>query len=142
MLPCFCLSDRWTVWVCQQVAPDEQFDWAIRYQDALRAAPLVAGGLGIVAVLVNRLMSGVRSQYHLLGNIRPIKKETASLQPCGNCAVHDDRRSPRGGRHAMSLMQDTEAQHTHTLHMGLPVCRDASLVSGGSHVSQHWADSA
>ncbi|KAK9909222.1 hypothetical protein WJX75_009014 [Coccomyxa subellipsoidea] len=43
----------------QQVAPDEEFDWAARYQGALRTVPLAAGALGILGVLVNRLLSGI-----------------------------------------------------------------------------------
>ena len=43
-----------------QVAPDEEYDWALRYQGRLRALPLATGALGITAVLVNRLASGVR----------------------------------------------------------------------------------
>lgn len=42
-----------------QIAPDEEFDWAARYEDKLRTVPLAAGALGIVGVLVNRLVSGV-----------------------------------------------------------------------------------
>ncbi len=39
---------------------DEEFDWAARYQSALRALPLAAGAAGLFGVLVNRLVSGVR----------------------------------------------------------------------------------
>ncbi|CAL8460765.1 g296 [Coccomyxa elongata] len=42
-----------------QVAPDEEFDWAARYEGTLRTVPLAAGALGIVGVLVNRLVSGI-----------------------------------------------------------------------------------
>ncbi len=38
---------------------DEEFDWAARYQPALRALPLAAGGTGLVGALLNRLLSGV-----------------------------------------------------------------------------------
>ncbi|BDA41806.1 Protein COFACTOR ASSEMBLY OF COMPLEX C SUBUNIT B CCB4, chloplastic [Coccomyxa sp. Obi] len=41
------------------VAPDEEFDWAARYEGTLRTVPLAAGALGIVGVLVNRLVSGI-----------------------------------------------------------------------------------
>lgn len=47
-----------------QVAPDEEFDWAARYQGALRTVPLATGALGIVGVLVNRLVSGVSTILH------------------------------------------------------------------------------
>jgi hypothetical protein len=47
-----------------QVAPDEEFDWAARYQGALRTVPLAAGALGILGVLVNRLLSGVSKAGH------------------------------------------------------------------------------
>jgi hypothetical protein len=43
-----------------QVPADEEFDWAARYQSALRALPLAAGAAGLFGVLVNRLVSGVR----------------------------------------------------------------------------------
>ena len=42
-----------------QVAPDEAFDWVVRYQSRIRVAPLIAGGIGITGVLANRLLSGV-----------------------------------------------------------------------------------
>ena len=45
----------------RQVPADEEFDWAARYQPALRALPLAAGGAGLVGALLNRLLSGVRS---------------------------------------------------------------------------------
>jgi len=44
-----------------QVPADEEFDWAARYQPALRALPLAAGGAGLVGALLNRLLSGVRA---------------------------------------------------------------------------------
>ena len=43
-----------------QVKPDEDYDWAVRYQGALRSIPLAAGALGICGVLANRVVSGVR----------------------------------------------------------------------------------
>ena len=46
-------------WVAQ-VPADEEFDWAARYQSALRSLPLAAGAAGLLGVLVNRLVSGVR----------------------------------------------------------------------------------
>lgn len=42
-----------------QVKPDEDYDWAVRYQGALRSIPLAAGALGICGVLANRVVSGV-----------------------------------------------------------------------------------
>ena len=42
-----------------QVAPDEEYDWVVRYQSRIRVAPLIAGGVGITGVLANRLFSGV-----------------------------------------------------------------------------------
>ncbi len=39
--------------------PDEDFDWAVRFEGALRSVPLAAGALGIGGVLANRLASGV-----------------------------------------------------------------------------------
>ena len=42
-----------------QVKPDEDYDWAMRYQGALRSIPLAAGALGICGVLANRVVSGV-----------------------------------------------------------------------------------
>jgi hypothetical protein len=41
------------------VPPDEDFDWAVRFEGALRSVPLAAGALGIGGVLANRLASGV-----------------------------------------------------------------------------------
>ena len=46
-----------------QAAPDEQFDWVIRYQSSIRVIPLIAGGVGILGVLANRLISGVRLAF-------------------------------------------------------------------------------
>ena len=46
-----------------QAAPDEKFDWVIRYQSRIRVIPLIAGGLGILGVLANRLISGVRLDF-------------------------------------------------------------------------------
>lgn len=43
-----------------QAAGEE--DWVGRNVDVLRAVPLVAGGLGVTGVLVNRLASGVRQK--------------------------------------------------------------------------------
>ena len=43
-----------------QAAPDEKFDWVIRYQTKIRVVPLIAGGVGILGVLANRIISGVR----------------------------------------------------------------------------------
>lgn len=45
--------------VPMQVAPDEEYDWVVRYQSKIRLAPLVAGGVGILGVLANRVISGV-----------------------------------------------------------------------------------
>ena len=42
-----------------QVAPDEEYDWVVRYQSKIRLAPLLAGGVGILGVLANRVISGV-----------------------------------------------------------------------------------
>ncbi|CAK0745940.1 hypothetical protein CVIRNUC_001656 [Coccomyxa viridis] len=42
-----------------EAAPDEKFDWVIRYQSRIRVIPLIAGGLGILGVLANRLISGI-----------------------------------------------------------------------------------
>ena len=39
--------------------PDVSFNFVARYQAVFRALPLYAGGLGIVGVLVNRVISGV-----------------------------------------------------------------------------------
>lgn len=52
----------------EQVAPDEEFDWAARYQGALRALPLAAGALGIIGVLINRFVSGVSKAIHTLSS--------------------------------------------------------------------------
>ena len=46
-----------------QAAPDEKFDWVIRYQSRIRVIPLIAGGLGILGILANRLISGVRLDF-------------------------------------------------------------------------------
>ena len=46
-----------------QAAPDEKFDWVIRYQSRIRVIPLIAGGVGILGVLANRLISGVRLAF-------------------------------------------------------------------------------
>ena len=46
-----------------QAAPDEKFDWVIRYQSRIRVIPLIAGGVGILGVLVNRLIFGVRLAF-------------------------------------------------------------------------------
>lgn len=45
--------------VPMQVAPDEEYDWVVRYQSKIRLAPLLAGGIGILGVLANRVISGV-----------------------------------------------------------------------------------
>ena len=42
-----------------QVVPDEEFNWAARYEEQLRALPLAAGATGIAGVLLNRLAGGV-----------------------------------------------------------------------------------
>ena len=42
-----------------QVVPDEEFNWAARYETQLRALPLAAGATGIAGVLLNRLAGGV-----------------------------------------------------------------------------------
>ena len=42
-----------------QVLPDEDFNWAARYEAQLRALPLAAGAAGIAGVLLNRLAGGV-----------------------------------------------------------------------------------
>ena len=47
-----------------QVAPDEEYDWVVRYQSRIRVAPLIAGGVGITGVLANRLLSGVSVHDH------------------------------------------------------------------------------
>jgi hypothetical protein len=47
-----------------QVAPDEEYDWVVRYQSKIRLAPLLAGGVGILGVLANRVISGVSSNHH------------------------------------------------------------------------------
>ena len=46
-----------------QAAPDENFDWVIRYQSRIRVIPLIAGGIGILGVLANRIISGVRLAF-------------------------------------------------------------------------------
>ena len=43
--------------------PDVSFNFVARYQAAFRALPLYAGGVGIIGVLVNRIVSGVRSAF-------------------------------------------------------------------------------
>ena len=55
--------------ITMQVAPDEAFDWVVRYQSRIRVAPLIAGGIGITGVLANRLFSGVGG--HALCSIHP-----------------------------------------------------------------------
>lgn len=47
------------IFMPMQIAPDEEYDWVVRYQSRIRVAPLIAGGVGIVGVLTNRLVSGV-----------------------------------------------------------------------------------
>ena len=40
--------------------PDVTFNFVAQNQGAFRALPLYAGGLGIVSILVNRVVAGVR----------------------------------------------------------------------------------
>ena len=49
---------------------DEEFDWAARYQPALRALPLAAGGAGLVGVLLNRVVSGVGIPAEFLPSVQ------------------------------------------------------------------------
>ncbi|CAL5219167.1 g950 [Coccomyxa viridis] len=52
-------QDTSTEVLTKEVAPDEAFDWVVRYQSRIRVAPLIAGGIGITGVLANRLFSGI-----------------------------------------------------------------------------------
>ncbi|KAK9836014.1 hypothetical protein WJX81_006388 [Elliptochloris bilobata] len=49
----------WRTAASAEVKPDEEYDWAVRYEGALRSVPLAAGALGICGVLINRVVSGV-----------------------------------------------------------------------------------
>ena len=62
----------------EQAAPDEKFDWVIRYQSKIRVLPLIAGGIGIMGVLANRIISGVRLAF---------SPAPGSAQRCKYCAT-------------------------------------------------------
>lgn len=71
--------------------PDEDFDWAVRFEGALRSVPLAAGALGIGGVLANRLASGVGRPRGLSTARPPLRLkqqpgEEAALLLVGQCA--------------------------------------------------------
>ena len=63
-----------------QVKPDEEYDWAVRYQGALRSIPLAAGALGICGVLANRVVSGVS------GDVVYQLSHCIKQAPCSACS--------------------------------------------------------
>lgn len=58
----------------------EEEDWVSRNLDTLRAVPLAAGALGVVGVLTNRVASGVRRLYWVLGPCLRVQPPHALVQ--------------------------------------------------------------
>ena len=62
--------------------PDVSFNFVARYQAVFRAMPLYTGGLGIVGILVNRILSGVSEATvwtEQLGNSHACMEKTPIL---------------------------------------------------------------
>ena len=64
-----------------QVKPDEDYDWAVGYQGALRSIPLAAGAMGICGVLANRVVSGVSAWMLCLASLAPLSDAALSAVP-------------------------------------------------------------